>query len=138
MFLYIIIQAIIAVVGGLLLALCSRKADGAVYGKLDKAGRITNIVLIPIYALLSLFCMGIGIFCFPGYEGFLRILGWIVAVFIPSAPLFCFVGLGLSTALRKKGKSKPGFAVQFVGLACSVLSILMFVIFYGNLLGSVN
>ena len=62
MFLYIIIQAIIAVVGGLLLALCSRKADGAVYGKLDKAGRITNIVLIPIYALLSLFCMGIGIF----------------------------------------------------------------------------
>ena len=138
MFLYIIIQAIIAVVGGLLLALCSRKTDGAVYGKLDKAGRITNIVLIPIYALLSLFCMGIGIFCFPGYEGFLRILGWIVAVIIPSAPLFCFGGLGLSVALRKKGRSKQSFAVQFVGFASAALSILLFLLFYGNLLGSIN
>ena len=102
MYLYIVIVAIVAVIIGLILALCTKKAEGVVYGKLDKAGRISNIVLIPVYAVLSKFCIGIGIFRYPGYEGFLRILGWIVAVIIPSAPLFCFCGLGLSAALRKK------------------------------------
>ena len=136
--LYIVIEAIVSVIAGLLLALCTKKADGVIYGKLDKAGRIINIVLIPVYAALSLFCMGIGIFCYPGYEGFLRILGWIVAVIIPSAPLFCFVGLGLSVVLRKKGKSKQSFAIQFVGFASIVLSVLLFFVFYGNLLSSLN
>ena len=75
MLLYITIEAIVAVVAGILIAVCTKKADGVVYGKLDKAGCITNIVLIPIYAFLSLFCIGIGIFSFPGYEGFLRVLG---------------------------------------------------------------
>ena len=82
--------------------------------------------------------MGIGIFRYPGYEGFLRILGWIVAVIIPSAPLFCFCGLGLSAALRKKGKSKQSFAVQFIGFAAAALSVLLFFVFYGNLLSYLN
>lgn len=132
MFLYITIEAIVAVVAGILIAVCTKKADGVVYGKLDKAGCITNIVLIPIYAFLSLFCIGIGIFSFPGHEGFLRILGWIVAGFIPSAPLFCFIGLGLSVALRKKGRSKQSFAVQFIGFAGVGLSVLLFFVFYGT------
>ena len=67
MFLYIIIVAIVAVIAGVLIAACSKKSQDVVYTKLDKAGRITNIVLIPVYALLSLFCIGIGIFCYPGY-----------------------------------------------------------------------
>ena len=138
MYLYIVIEAIVAVIVGLLLALCTKKAEGVVYSKLDKAGRITNIVLIPVYAALSLFCMGIGIFCYPGYEGFLRILGWIVAVIIPSAPLFSFIGLGLSVALRKKGRSKLSFAIQFVGVAAAGLSFFLFVVFYGNLLGAID
>jgi cytochrome bd-type quinol oxidase subunit 2 len=136
--LYIVIVAIVAPIAGLLIALCTKKAEDVVYGKLDKAGRITNIVLIPIYAVLSLFCMGIGFFCNPGYDGFLEFLGWIVALFIPSAPLFCFVGLGLSTALRKKGKSKQSFIIQFIGFASVLLSVSMFFIFYGNLLSYLN
>ena len=88
MFLYIIIVAIVAVIAGVLIAACRKRSQDVVYTTLDKAGRITNIVLIPVYVLLSLFCIVIGIFCYPGYaEGFLRILGWIVAIFIPSAPL---------------------------------------------------
>ena len=86
------------------------KTVDVVYNKLDKTGRITNIVLIPVYAFLSLFCIGIGIFCSPGYEeGVPEILGWVVALLIPSAPLFCFVGLGLSVALRKKRKKQAEF-----------------------------
>lgn len=135
LYLYIVIVAIVAVITGLILALCTKKAEGVVYGK---AGRISNIVLIPVYAVLSKFCMGIGIFRYPGYEGFLRILGWIVAVIIPSAPLFCFCGLGLSAALHKKGKSKQSFAVQFIGFAAAALSVLLFFVFYGNLLSYLN
>ena len=67
MFLYIIIVAIVAVIAGVLIAACSKKSQDIVYTKLDKAGRITNIVLIPVYVLLSLFCIVIGIFCYPGY-----------------------------------------------------------------------
>lgn len=138
MFLYIVIVAIAAVIVGLSLALGTKKADGVIYGKLDRTGRIINFVLIPVYAFLSFFCMGIGIFCYPGCEGFLRILGWIVALLIPAAPLFCFGGLGLSAALRKKGRSKLSFAIQFIGFASAALSILLFLVFYGNLLRSLN
>ena len=138
MFLYTIIEAVVAVVAGILIAVRTKKADGMVYGKLDKACRITNVALIPVYAALSLFSMGLGIFSYPEYEGLLGILGWIVAVIISSAPLVCFVGLGFSVALRKKGRSKQSFAIQFVGFAGNGLSILLFFLFYGNLLSYLN
>lgn len=132
--LYMTIVAIVAVIAGVLLAACSKKAEGVVYTKLDKAGRITNIVLLLVYAALSMSCMGIGLFCSPNYEaGFLRILGWIIAVFVSSVPLFCALSLGLSVSLRKKGKSKAGFAVQFVGLVCIVLALVLFFTCYGSL-----
>ena len=54
MFTYIVTVAAVAVIVGILLTVCSRKAKGVVYTGLDKAGRITNIVLIPVYAALSL------------------------------------------------------------------------------------
>jgi cytochrome bd-type quinol oxidase subunit 2 len=138
LYIYIVIQAIIAVVAGILLAACSKKTEGMVYGKLDRAGRITNVVLIPVYACLSLFCMGLGIFCNPGYDGFLRILGWIVAVIMASAALFCGLGLGYSVYLRKKGKSKQSFAVQFAGAGAIAITLILFFIFYGNLLRPLN
>ena len=53
MFLYTVIEAIVGLVAGILLAACSKKADGVIYGRLDKAGRITNIILILVYACLS-------------------------------------------------------------------------------------
>ena len=138
MFMIIPLVAIAAVVAGILIAACSKKRDGVVYCKLDKAGRITNILLIPIYIFLALFSMAISMFTYPEYDGFLGILGWIVTIIIISAPLSCGLGLGFSVALRKKGKSKQSFAMQFLGLAGAALSLSLFFIFYGNLLSSLN
>jgi cytochrome bd-type quinol oxidase subunit 2 len=138
MFLYTIFTAIVAVVAGILIAKREKKAEDVVYGKLDIAGRVTNIVLIPVYIVLGVFCLVLGVFSHPGYGGFLGILGWIVAVIIASQPLFSGIGLGLSVALRKKGRSKQSFAVQFAGLAGAALSLILFVVFYDNLLGSIN
>lgn len=138
MYLYVIIEAIVAVLAYVLIAICTKKSEGVVYGKLDKAGRITNILLIPVYAGLGLFCMALGIFSNPNYDGILGVLGWIVAIIIASAPLFSGLGLGLSVALRKKGRSKQSFAVQFAGLAGAALSASLFFVFYGNLLRYLN
>ena len=138
MIIYILLVAIAALVAGIILAARAKKADGVVYSKLDKAGRITNIVLIPVYICLVLFTTAISFFTYPEYDGFLGILGWIVTFIIDSAPLSCGLGLGFSVALRKKGKSKQSFAIQFLGLAGTALSIALFCIFYGNLLSSLN
>ena len=138
MYLYAAFAAVIGLIAGIFLAVRTKKADGVVYGKLDKAGLITNIVLIPVYACLALFCIAISMFSYPGHDGFLGIVGWIVCVIIASAPMFCGLGLGCSVSLRKKGRSKLSFIVQFAGFAGCALSILLFVLFYGNLLGSLN
>ena len=130
--------AIVSIIGGIFLAVRAKKAEGVVYSKLDQAGRITNIVLIPLYFFLALFFIAISIFCYPNYDGFLGILGWIVCIIIASAPLFSGLGLGFSVALRKKGNRKKSFLVQFAGCAGAILSLILFFIFYGNLLSSLN
>ena len=138
MYLYTIIEAIVAVVAGIVLAVCTRKSEGVVYNKLDKAGRITNILLIPVYVCLSPLYLFFGMIASPFYDGILGVLGWIVSVIIASAAIFCGVGLGLSVLLRKKGKSKLSFAIQFAGLAGIGLSVLLYCIFAGNLLRYLN
>ena len=138
MYIYSGIAAIIAVVAGIIVAVRTKKADGVVYGKLDRAGQITNIVLIPVYALMALYCVALSLFLSPEYDGFLGLLGWVVAIIIASAPLFCGFALSASVVLRKKGKSKQSFAVQFVGFAGVGLSVLFFFLFYGNLLSYLN
>lgn len=134
MFLYPFIAAIVAVIAGILIAACSKKAEGVTYTKLDKAGRITNIILMVIYVCAAPFCMIFAMFAYPNYGGFLGILGWIVAIIMGSVALFCGLGLGFSVALRKKGKSKQSFIAQFAGLAGIALNLFLFVAFYGNLL----
>ena len=138
MFLYITIQAIAAVVAGILIAVLTKKADGVTYGRLDKIGRITNILLLLLYVGLSYVYLMLGMVANPRYDGFLGILGWIVAVIMASAALFCGVGLGLSVALRKKGRSKLSFAVQFAGVGGIALTFILFFLFYGNLLRPLN
>lgn len=138
MYLYTIMEAVAAVVAAILLAACTKKADGVVYGKLDKAGRITNIVLIVVYALLAPLYIFLGMISYPDHDGFLGLLGWTVSVINASAALFCGLGLGFSVALRKKGKSKKSFAVQFAGLAGIALTVGMYCLFAGNLLSSLN
>ena len=138
MFLYTTIEACIAVIAGILLAVCTKKADGVEYGKLDKVGRATNILLIPVYVCLLPFCLFLGMIANPQYDGFLGVLGWIVAIVMASAALFCGIGLGLSVAFRKQGKSKLSFAVQFAGMGGIGLTLLLFFAFYGNLLKPLN
>ena len=138
MFLYTTMEAIVAVVAGILIAVCTKKADGVVYSKLDKAGRITNILLIPVYLCLLPLCLFLGMLANPHYDGFLGILGWIVAIIMGSAALFCGLGLGFSVALRKKGKAKLSFAVQFAGVGGIAITLILFFLFYGNLLRPLN
>lgn len=138
MYIYSGIAAVVAVVAGIIIAAREKKTDGVVYSKLDKTCRVTNILLIPVYVFLTLFCIAMSLFLNPEYDGFLGLLGWIVAIIIASVPLFCGFALSASVVLRKKGKGKASFAVQFVGLAGAALSLLLFVVFYGNLLSSLN
>lgn len=138
MYLYTVIEGIIAVVAGLIIAVCTKKADGVIYNKLDKIGRVTNILLLLFYVGFSFFYMLLGAIASPRYDGFLGILGWIVSVIMASAALFCGIGLGLSVAFRKKGKSKLSFAVQFAGIVGIGLTVILFFIFYGNLLRPIN
>ena len=138
MYLYTAITAVIGLIAGILLAACTKKAESVVYGKLDKAGRITNIVLIPVYIVLSLVYIAISIFTSPAHDGFLGVLSWLVCAIIAVAPASCGLGLGLSASMRKKGNSKLSFIVQFAGFAGCALSIILFVTLYGNLLDTLN
>ena len=138
MFLYTIIEAIVGIAAGIFLAVRTKKADGVVYGKLDKVGRITNILLIVVYICLSPLYLFFGMISTPNHGGLLGILGWIVSIINASAALFCGLGLGFSVALRKKGKSKLSFQVQFAGLVGIGLTVGMYCLFAGNLLSSLN
>ena len=131
-------EAVVAVIAGILLAARTKKSDDVTYSKLDKAGRITNILLIPVYVCLAPLYMFLGMIATPRYDGFLGILGWIVAIIMGSAALFCGLGLGFSVALRKKGKSRQSFAVQFSGVLGIAINLILFFLFYGNLLRPLN
>ena len=138
MYLYTVIEAVAAVVAGLLIAVCTKKAEGVTYGKLDKLGRITNVLLLLFYVGFSYVYLFLGMIARPNYDGVLGLLGWIAAIVMASAALFCGVGLGLSVAFRKKGRSKLSFAVQFAGVGVIGLTFILFFAFYGNLLKSLN
>jgi cytochrome bd-type quinol oxidase subunit 2 len=138
MFLYTTIEAIVAVVAGILIAVCVKRAKDVTYSKLDKIGWATNILLSLAYICATPFCLFLGMIANPRYDGILGILGWIVSVIMASAAIPCWVGLGLAVAFRKKGRSKLSFAVQFAGLAGIGLTLALFFIFYGNLLKPIN
>ena len=138
MFLYTVLMAVIGIAVGIFLAVRTKKADGVTYGKLDRAGKILNIVLIPVYAILSPFCMFIGMIGRPHYDGFLGLIGWILAVIAASATLFFGLGIGASAAWRKQGKSKLSFAAQFAGFAAIAVMMVIFLACYGNLLAPLN
>ena len=138
MFLYTVIEAVAAVVAGILIAVCTKRAEGVIYTKADDPGRIMNILLALVYVCLSPFYMFLGMISRPHYDGFLGILGWIVSVLMASAALFCGLGIGLSVAFRKKGKRELSFYVQFAGVFGIGLTFILFIVFYGNLLKPIN
>ena len=138
MTIYTLLVVVAAIVAGLVIAICTKKDETVTYEKLDKAGQVTNIVLLILYVCLSPLYLFLGLLSYSGYDGLLGVLGWLIAITVASAALPCGVGLGLSVALRKKGKSKPSFLIQFAGMAGILLSLLLFFACYGNLLGSLN
>ena len=139
MYSYFILAAIAGLVAGIVIATRSKKSDGVVHGALDKVGRITNILLIPVYAIVSFFCLFIVMLGYiPEGEGILAVVAWALAIIGATGPAFCGLGLGASVALRKKGKSKLSFLAQFAGIAGLAVTILFFVLFCGNLFGSLN
>ena len=138
MFLYTVLVAVIGIAVGILLAVRTKKADGVTYGKLDRAGKILNIVLIPVYASISPFSMFIGMIGRTHYDGFWGLIGWILAVIAASATLFFGLGIGASVALRKQGKRKLSFVAQFAGFAAIAVMLVIFFTCYGNLLAPLN
>ena len=135
---YYFIAAVVGIIAGLILAIRTKKSEDVIYGKLDRAGRIVNIVLLVVYADISPAYIFIGAICIPGREGFLGVIGAILSIIAGSASLFCALGLGASVALRKKGKSKLSFAVQFAGFVGIGLTLLIFFLFYENLFAPLN
>ena len=138
MFVYVLLEALVGIIGGILLATRTKKLDGITYTGLDKAGRITNILLTVAYVVASPLYLILGCLCEPDGDGALIILGVIVSVIAASAALFCGLGLGFSVALRKKGKSGLSFAVQFAGAVGIGLTILLYGVFAGSLISPLN
>ena len=139
MYIYFILAAIVGLVAGIVIAARSKKAEGVVYGTLDYVGIVTNILLIPIYAIASIFCWFVVMLGYiPDGEGIMAVVAWIVAIIGASGSALCGLGLGESVAFRKKGKSKLSFLVQFAGVVGLAITILFFALFCGNLFGSLN
>ena len=138
MLIYIILCIIIGILSFVLLGLLTKNADGVVYNSLDKAGKITNVATTIFYVLISPLYLFLGLISQPAHEGFLGVIGWIISLLNSSTALFCGLGLGLSVALRKKGKSKLSFAIQFLGLVAIAFTVISYCVFVGNLLQTLN
>lgn len=138
MFIYVILEALVGIILGIIIAKRTKKTDDIVYGKIDKVGRITNILLAVIYVLTAPLYLFIGMISEPNGEGILIIVGVLVSLIAASASLLCSLGLGFSVALRKKGKSTLSFAVQFAGVVGIALAFLLYNIFVGSLISPLN
>jgi hypothetical protein len=138
MFIYTALEAIAGIVLAIVMVVRTKKKEEVVYNKLDKAGQITNIVLTAIYAFLAPIYLILGFLSYPSQEGFLGVIGGLIAVINASATLICSLSIGASVALRRKGKSKLSFAIQFFGFIAIILTISLYAIFVGDLLMSVN
>lgn len=138
MFLYTLITLIVGCAAGIFFIAKTKKPAELEYTPLDKAGVVSNIVLIPVYALMCPLFLFIGTLAAPAHDGLLAVAGWIVAVLVASPMLFFGSGLGASTALRRRGRRTAAFVVQFVGIAAAVVALILFSAFYGNLLTTLN
>ena len=138
MTIYAILEALVGIAVGIWLAVATKKSADVVYGKLDNVGRMTNVLLTILYAWLTPVCVVLGIISYPKREGFLGVLGWIIAIIIASAPMVCGVSIGASVVLRRKGKSRLSFIVQFAGVLAILIAFAGYAIFVGKLLVSLN
>lgn len=138
MFLYVVATAILGVIAAIVMVLCTKNDTGYVYTSLDRAGRITNILLSVFYLVASPFYMFLGVISEPMAEGILWPVAIIISLIAASASMFCSLGIGFSVALRRKGRSRLSFIIQFAGLAAIALTVLLYCVFVGTLIRSLN
>ena len=139
MFLYYALAVIACIVAGVIIAVRSRKAEGVSYGVLDKVGIVTNILLIPAYIVVSVFCLFLVMLGMnPDGEGFMLVVSVLVSAITSTSSAIWGLGLGASVALRRKGKSKLSFWVQFAGVAGLAFFMLLYVLVADTLFASLN
>ena len=96
--------------------------------KLDKIGKIFNVILGITYIPLSLFSwllqMASEITMYATNTIYITLINvFCVVCFI--IPLLCIAGIIVSVILRKKGYSKSSFIVQFVPLVIFILNLIL-------------
>ena len=138
MFIILILSIIAGIVTFILLGTLTKKDDNVIYNNLDKVGRLTNALLTVAYVLISPLYLFLGLISYPGHEGFLGVIGWIITILNCTPAFVCGLGLGLSVYFRKKGKSKLSFAIQFLGLVAIAFTVISYCVFVGNLLQTLN
>ncbi len=69
LYLYTVIEAIVAVAAGIFMALRTKKAEHITYGKLDRIGQITNIMLLLVYICFAPLYLFLGMISNPALIG---------------------------------------------------------------------
>ena len=138
MFAYTVIAALCGIAAGVLLTVLTKKENTVKYGALDKAGVITNIVLTAVYTCTAPFYMFIGMISTAHQGGFFGFIGWVISIICASAALFAGLGIGLSVALRKKGRRILSFIVQFSGVCAIACTFIFYFVFVGTLISPLN
>lgn len=112
---------------GIWLAVRGRKGEAAASTTLDKISCVTNIGLIPVYAIFSLLMMFMAAITGTNYGASSAQEFWafIFSLVIAATPVYCGIALGMSVSLRKKGRSIAGFFVQFAGFGGIILFLLI-------------
>lgn len=112
---------------GIWLAVRARKIEAAVPTVLDRISMVTNIVLIPVYTILSLLMLFMAAITSTAYDvgAVQEVLATVLSFVIAATPIYCGIALGMSVSLRRKGRSVAGFLVQFAGFVGIVLMILI-------------
>lgn len=138
----LLIAAIALLVGiaiGLVLTFATKKKADLVPTTLDKVTKITNIVMIPVYLYAAYFSLALAMFTVPEHDGgALFVIDLIVCALVWIAPVCIGSGLGLSVALRKKGKSLASFVLQFAGLASTSASAIIYIVGVDRFISSIN
>lgn len=138
MIVYVVLSTLAALISGMILIVRTKRVEGIKYGVLDKVGLALNALLLNVYLIAFVPFTFIGLLCVPEYSGLLGALGYVMAFIVNSWSLVFCLGLAFSVVLRKKGKSKLSFMVQFMGLVAMVVSFVIFALCYESLFSSLN
>ena len=138
MFIYIMLQAIAGVVAAIIITKRNPKPEDRIYGKLDRVGIVTNVLLAILYVIATPICFILGAISAPQAEGFWMLLAVPVALIAASVSFFSSLGIGYSVVLRRKGRSGLSFAAQFAGVLSILLMLVLYECFSGTLLRTLN